>query len=82
MGHENASKCSIGNGSPATSAAQMVRILRAKQLIRRCLARCLLFLFRFSLACGHLLSPPEAVYHFSLLSGTVVLVGQLAIEQQ
>jgi len=42
MGHENASKCPIGNGSPATSAAHMVRIPRAKQLIRRCLARCLL----------------------------------------
>jgi hypothetical protein len=42
LGHENASKCPIGNGSPVTSAAQMVRIPRAKQLIRRCLARCLL----------------------------------------
>jgi hypothetical protein len=33
-GHENASTCPIGNGSPVTSAAQMVRIPRAKQLIR------------------------------------------------
>jgi hypothetical protein len=32
----------------------------------------LLVLF-FFLACGHLLHPPEAVYHFALLSVTVVL---------
>ena len=42
MGQENASKHPIGNESPATSAAQMVRMPRAKQLMRRCRARCLL----------------------------------------
>jgi hypothetical protein len=42
MGHENARKCPIGKRSPVSNAAQIVRIPRAKQLMRRGPARCLL----------------------------------------